>query len=181
MTFDTQELLLISEMSETDADISLKRDENLGVIAVRPSYDIRVRLSKEQTCALLVMRLLFEEKRTELTLSKFPSVRVFDFIQRYRAVIGLDLKKTQIADLMRKFSSLYLISFSGNPTDPEGIILLYPSIALTLDQAAIDEITAGAAADAGAVAGTHTAADNDIMTDNDDNDADNIEMPEITL
>lgn len=156
------------------ADISLKRDENLGVIALRPSFDMRIKIGKEETCALLVLRLLFEEKRTELTLSKFPSVRVFDYVQRYRAVIGLDLKKTHIADIMRKFSSLNLISFSGDPTDPEGILLLYPSIALTLDQAGIEEISAAVE---NAVGGN--AAVNEIDTES--SESDNAEVTQTEL
>jgi hypothetical protein len=124
------------------ANISLKRDEGLGVIALRPSHEMRARLGKEDTCALLVARLLFEEKRTELTLARYPSVRTFDFAQRYRAITGDDIKKTRLSEILRKFAAWRLIDVPSEPTDPEGIIVLYPSLALTLDQAGIDEILA---------------------------------------
>ena len=122
------------------AGISLKRDEALGVIALRPSPSMRARLGKEETCALLVVRLLFEEKRAELTLSRFPSVRVFDLAQRYRAVIGVALKKTRLMEILRSFSRWRLIEAQGELDDPETALVLFPSIAMTLDQAGIDEI-----------------------------------------
>ena len=122
------------------AGIQLKRDEMLGVIALRPGASMRARLGKEETCALLVARLSFEEKRVELSLSRFPSIRILDFVQRYRTVIGIDLKKTRLAEILRSFSRWRLIGIEGDPTDPESAIVLYPSLALTLDQAAVDEV-----------------------------------------
>jgi hypothetical protein len=130
------------------ANISLKRDEGLGVIAMRPSHEMRARLGKEETSALLVARLLFEEKRAELTLAKFPSVRSFDFAQRYRTITGGDLKKTRLTEILGKFAAWRLVGIPSDPSDPEGLIVLYPSLALTLDQAGIDEILAVCGEDA---------------------------------
>ncbi len=123
------------------AGISLKRDEILGVISLRPVPAMRARLGKEETCALLVARLLFEEKRAELSLSRFPSVRLFDFVQRYRAVTGLELKKTRLAEILRTFARWRLIEAQGDLDDPETPIVLLPSLAMTLDQEGVDEIT----------------------------------------
>lgn len=125
------------------AGVSLKRDESLGVIALRPGAGMRLHLGKEETCALLVLRLLFEEKRTELSLSRFPSIRVFDFLQRYRAVTSLDLKKTRFVEILRSFARHRLAQIDGDPADPESAILILPSVAMSLDQAGIDEIIAG--------------------------------------
>ncbi len=123
------------------AGMSLKRDEILGVISLRPVPAMRTRLGKEETCALLVARLLFEEKRAELSLSRFPSVRLFDFVQRYRTVTGLELKKTRLAEILRSFARWRLIEAKGDLDDPETPIALLPSIAMTLDQEGVDEIT----------------------------------------
>lgn len=126
------------------AGVQLKRDEMLGVISLRPGPFMRARLGKEETCALLVARLLFEEKRQELSLSRFPSARVFDLVQRYRAVIGYELKKTRLVEILRAFGRWQLIQADGDLSDPETVIVLYPSLALALDQAAVDEILAAA-------------------------------------
>lgn len=122
------------------ADITLARDEGLGVIACRSGAEMRTRLSRDETCALLVLRLLFEEKRTEIHLASFPSVTVLDFLQRYRALTDRDLPKTRLADILKRLCAYRLIDTPADPTDPDAPVILYPSLALTLDQAAIREI-----------------------------------------
>lgn len=122
------------------ADISLARDEGLGVIACRSGADMRTRLSRDETCALLVLRLLFEEKRAEIHLAAFPSISVLDFLHRYRALTDRDLPKTRLADIFKRLGAYRLIDAPADPTDPDAPVILYPSLALTLDQAAISEI-----------------------------------------
>ncbi|MDR0624811.1 MAG: DUF4194 domain-containing protein, partial [Treponema sp.] len=73
-------------------DASLIRDEGLGVVCFRGGGDTRLRLGREETCALLTARLLYEEKRTELSLAAFPTVTVFDFVQRYNVMVGEEIK-----------------------------------------------------------------------------------------
>lgn len=124
-------------------DALLVRDESLGVVAFRGGGETRLRLTRDETCALLVLRLLYEEKRIELSLAEFPSVSVFDFLQRYRAVADGELKKTRLAELLRRLAGHRLIALEGREaTDPETAILLYPSLALALDKEGIDEILA---------------------------------------
>lgn len=124
------------------ADAVIKRDESLGVIAWRGGHETRARLGREETCALLVLRLLYEEKRTEITLTRFPSVTVFDFMQKYRAIVEADLKKTRLVDILRRLSAHKLIGIPSDLAGPDSILALYPSLALTLDRDAIDEILA---------------------------------------
>jgi len=140
------------------AGITLKRDELLGVIAMRPTPAMRAHLGKEETFALLVLRLLFEEKRTELTLSAFPSIRVFDLLQRYKAVVGIDLKKTRLVEILRSFSRWKIIDAQGDLDDSETTIALLPSIAMTLDQESIDEIL-----NAIGTTETHTESDEKVI------------------
>jgi len=122
------------------AEIHLARDEGLGVIACRAGSEMRSRLSRDETCALLVLRLLFEEKRAEIHLASFPSVTVIDFLHRYRALTDRDITKTRLADIFKRLVSFRLIDAPTDPTDPDGTVILYPSLAMTLDQAAISEI-----------------------------------------
>lgn len=127
------------------ADMEIRRDETLGVVACRGGSETRMRLGREETCALLVLRLLFEEKRSELSLAGHPSVLVVDFVQRYRAVVGEELKKTRLESALRKLASSRLIRLPADPTDPDGAIVLYPSLAMALDREGIDEILAAVA------------------------------------
>jgi hypothetical protein len=127
-------------------DASLIRDEGLGVVAFRGGGDTRLRLGREETCALLTARLLYEEKRTELSLAAFPAVTVFDFVQRYNVMVGEEIKKTRLVEVLRRLQTLKLIDTdSRDLSDGEGIIILYPSLAMSVDRDSIDELLASLA------------------------------------
>jgi hypothetical protein len=122
-------------------DAVLVRDEGLGVICFRGGGDTRLRLGREETCALLTARLLYEEKRTELSLAAFPTVTVFDFVQRYNVLVGEEIKKTRLVEVLHRLQIHKLIDTdSRDLSDGEGIIILYPSLAMSLDRDSIDEL-----------------------------------------
>jgi hypothetical protein len=122
-------------------DARLVRDESLGVIAFRGGSDTRFRLGREETCALLVFRLLYEEKRAELSLSAFPTVTVFDFVQKYNAMVDDQLRKTRLSEILRRLQTHKLIEItSSDPAEMDGMIILYPSLALSIDRDTIDEL-----------------------------------------
>ncbi|MDR0731226.1 MAG: DUF4194 domain-containing protein [Treponema sp.] len=122
-------------------DAALIRDEGLGVICFRGGGDTRIRLGKEETCALLTARLLYEEKRVELSLTAFPSITVFDFVQRYNVLVGDEIRKTRLVEVLRRLQSHKLIEVdSRDPSDAEGVIILYPSLAMSVDRDSIDEL-----------------------------------------
>jgi hypothetical protein len=124
-------------------DASLVRDESLGVIAFRGSGNTRLYFTKDEICAVLVLRLLYEDKKLEVTLTKFPVVSVRDFQDKFNAMTGDEIKKTALINVLRRLSSCKLISVeSQDYADPEGIIQLYPSIPLSIDRNALDEAVA---------------------------------------
>ncbi|MDR2596468.1 MAG: DUF4194 domain-containing protein [Treponema sp.] len=124
-------------------DASLVRDESLGVIAFRGSGNTRLYFSKDEICAVLVLRLIYEDKKLEVTLTKFPVITVRDFQDKYNAMVGEEIKKTALINVLRRLSSCKLISVeSQDYADPEGIIQLYPSIPLSIDRTALDESAA---------------------------------------
>ena len=118
----------------------LVRDESLGVIAFRGSGNTRLYFSKDEICAVLVLRLLYEEKRIEVTLTKFPVISVKDFQDKYNAMTGEEIKKTALIKVLTRLSSCKLISVESHDySDPDGTILLYPSIPFSIDRNALDE------------------------------------------
>jgi hypothetical protein len=124
-------------------DASLVRDEGLGVVCFRGGGDTRLRLGREETCALLTARLLYEEKRTELSLTAFPTVTVFDFVQRYNVMVGEEIKKTRLIEVLRRLQTHKLIDTdSRDLSDGEGVIILYPSLAMSIDRDSIDDLLA---------------------------------------
>jgi len=124
-------------------DASLVRDESLGVIAFRGSGNTRLYFSKDEICAVLVLRLIYEDKKLEVTLTKFPVVTVRDFQDKFNAMTGEEIKKTALINVLRRLSSCKLISVdSQDYADPEAIVQLYPSIPLSIDRHALDEAAA---------------------------------------
>jgi hypothetical protein len=121
-------------------DASLVRDEGLGVIAFRGPGNTRLHFSREEICAVLTLRLLYEEKKLEVSLSSFPVITIADFQQKYNAMTGDGIRKTALINVLRRLSSCRLIALEGQDyADPEGLILLYPSIPLSIDRDGIDE------------------------------------------
>jgi hypothetical protein len=121
-------------------DAVLVRDESLGVIAFRGQGNTRLYFSREEICAVLVLRLLYEDKKLEVSLTGFPTAAISDFQQKYNAMTGDEIKKTALINVMRRLSSCKLIAVeSQDYADPEGLIVLYPSIPLSIDRDGIDE------------------------------------------
>jgi hypothetical protein len=124
-------------------DATLVKDESLGVIAFRGQGNTRLHFSKEENCAFLVLRLLYDEKKLEVSLTSFPEVTISNFQQKYNAMTGDEIKKTGLINVMRRLSSCKLIALeSQDYADPEGRIILYPSIPLSMDRDGIDEAVA---------------------------------------
>jgi hypothetical protein len=122
-------------------DAGIIKDESLGVIAFRGGSGTRLRLNREETCALLVFRLLYEEKRTEISLTSFPSVTVLDFTGRYNAMTNGSLKKTRLEEILRRLQAHKLIEvLSSDLSDAEALIVLYPSLAISVNRDSIDEL-----------------------------------------
>jgi hypothetical protein len=124
-------------------DASLARDENLGVIAFRGSGLVRMYFTREEICAVLALRLLYEDKKLEVSLTSFPVVSVADFQQKYNAMTGDKIRKTALINVLRRLSSCKLIAIeSQDYADPEALIQLYPSILMSMDRNALDEAIA---------------------------------------
>ena len=124
-------------------DATLARDEGMGVIAFRGSGNTRLHFARDEICAVLVLRLLYEDKKLEVSLTKFPIVTVRDFQDKYNAMTGEEIKKTALIKVLTRLSSCKLISVeSSDYADPEGIIQLYPSIPLSIDRGALDAAVA---------------------------------------
>jgi hypothetical protein len=124
-------------------DASLAHDENLGVIAFRGSGKTRLHFSREEICAVLALRLLYEEKKLEVSLAAFPVAAIADFQQKYNAMTGEEIKKTALVNVLRRLSSCKLIAVdSQDYADPGGLIRLYPSIPLCVNRDALDDAIA---------------------------------------
>jgi len=124
-------------------DATLARDESAGVIAFRGSGNTRLFFSREEICAALVLRSLYEDKKHEVSLTAFPVITIADFQQKYNALTTEEIKKTALINVLRRLSSCKLIAVETQDfADPDGQIRLYPSIPLSIGRDALDEAVA---------------------------------------
>ena len=119
---------------------SLNKDENLGVISWQGAPAARLNLNLEETLSLLVFRLLYEEKRNDISLHEYPSIHLLDFQEMYKIVTDRLLKKTRLGEIVRRFQTLKLIKNIGEDVNPESVIILYPTLAFALDGQSIDDM-----------------------------------------
>jgi hypothetical protein len=155
-------------------DASLVRDEGLGAVAFQGSGRTRLYFSKEEICAVLALRLLYEDKKLEVSLAAFPAITVTDFQQKYNAITGAEIKKTALGNVLRRLASCKLVGIdSQDMADPDGLIRLYPSIPLSINRAALDDAIAFLSHKGGGGA-SETKDDNN-------NDDDNIAMGGVFL
>ncbi|AEJ20328.1 DUF4194 domain-containing protein [Gracilinema caldarium] len=120
-------------------DAQVRKDEGLGVIAWRGTTENRVRLNQEESIAVFILRLFYEEKRNSLRLSEYPIITVLDLTQRFKAMTGAELKKTHLKDLLKRFSRFRLIR-AQDGINPDGTIILYPTLAFAIDQETIEKL-----------------------------------------
>jgi hypothetical protein len=100
----------------------------------------RRRLSKELTIWLLVMRLLYAEKREkpEATLTRYPVVKVAEITDRYAAFFPNQRlrKKTSLTEALRALHHLKLMRGVGigslSADDPEKLVELLPALEVIL-------------------------------------------------
>jgi len=118
----------------------LKIDEPLGVISWMGSASTRQNMLLDETLVLLVFRLIYEEKRHEISLHHHPSVIQQDFQDKFRSLCERQLKKTRFREIIRRFQVLKLIQIHGDETDPDSQIELYPSIVYAFDGKSIDDV-----------------------------------------
>jgi hypothetical protein len=124
-------------------DAELAVDESLGVIAFRGPASMRFHFTREEICAVLTLRLLYEDKKTEVTLTRFPVATVSEFRQKYNAATGGELKKTALEAILSRLSACRLIGMQSADLSDEGALIeLYPSIPMSIDRAALDQAIA---------------------------------------
>ena len=108
-------------------------DEMQGVIAlVNNGGSGRIHLKKQETIFLLILRLLYAEKRRELSLSNDVIISIEDIQEKYnilRITAKANLDKTMLRENIKLFKRFNLISaLDGDSVMPEAKILIYPSI-----------------------------------------------------
>ncbi|MEJ2665342.1 MAG: DUF4194 domain-containing protein [Spirochaetia bacterium] len=119
----------------------LRKDENLGVITWYGPPNAKLSFNLDESFGLLVFRLIYEEKQMDLTLHGEKTIKQVDFQNKFKVLTDKILNKTRLLQVLRRFKALQLIKIIGDDTNPESVIILYPSIPFAVDGESIDSIT----------------------------------------
>ena len=116
--------------------------EDQGVIAIQnPSGTGRIHFSKLESILALILRLLYIEKKKELSQIDNVIVLLEDIYDKYSMLDIGRLRKDQLLNALRSFKRVNLIqNLDRMDTGDMGIrIQIYPSILLAITSASLDE------------------------------------------
>ena len=112
---------------------TIEINEMHGVVALSNMYGTgRLRLKKIESVVLLILRLLYIEKRKELSLNEDVVILADDIHQKYdmlKIESKLNIDKTMLRDAVRLFKRYNLIyNIDADVTKSNARIRIYPSI-----------------------------------------------------
>ncbi len=160
--------------------LSVLKDEALGVITFRGESGGRSNLNLEETLGLLVLLVLYNEKRNELSLRSEVTVQQVEFQDRFKVLTERSISKTRFVLMLRRLQSLKFLRIHGEAEDPGALLVLYPSIPFVLDGRDIEELFATilAGPEEGLGDDFVAASDSDSEPDDETDDLDTIDDPE---
>ena len=97
-------------------------------------------LTMEESIWLLVLRLIYEEKRTGLNLSTFPMTTLAEIRAKYLAVHLPDLKKTALQRLTQLSKQYRLADVLDRELSEEARIRLFHTLVLAVDGEELSEL-----------------------------------------
>lgn len=109
----------------------------------------RRRLNRDQTVWLLLLRLIYAEKRErlEVSLTRFPVVEIGAVVQRYAEFFPGQLvrKRSSLIEALRTFQTLKLVRVAGGGTlrsgQTEQLIELLPALEIVVATGSITELS----------------------------------------
>lgn len=121
-------------------------DRANGVCHVRStSAEHRINLTAVQTLVVLILRLLYEQQRKQLSMTQEVVVRVEDIQVQYMAVRGSSrpIEKGVLRETMALLARHNLVHIMDEDvTDADCRIVLYPSLPMALSPASVSEVHA---------------------------------------
>ncbi len=120
-------------------------DEVNGVIGLRNLFGTgRLRLNKIQSILLILIRLMYLEKKSEISLNDEAVILVSELQDKY-SVLNLKGKNNIDKTALRKAISLFkkynlIATLDSEVTSPDCRIIIYPSIFFALEIASIDKL-----------------------------------------
>ena len=120
-----------------------RADKDLAYIKAIDGKPIS-KLNKNETICLLTLRLLYQEKSSEVSLSDDIEVTVKELQDKLFSVgfngVSEKIKKTLFSDMLRTFKQHNIIYYKDDFSLDDNRIIIYPSIEVVMDFKEIDEV-----------------------------------------
>lgn len=117
-------------------------NEDFGVVTIKNIEGTgRIRLKKAESVILLILRLLYIEKKSELSQSNDVIVIIDEVIDKYNMLkLSQKLDKALLRSSFGTFRKYNLINIlDSDAADPETRILIWPSILLAITTESVED------------------------------------------
>ena len=100
-----------------------------------------IKLKRDLTIVLLILRILYHEKMKETSLNENISVDVMDIHTKYNYLeIKKRINKTDLIEALRTFRRFNIIEVLGDITSATARIIIYPTILYAVNTEEISEV-----------------------------------------
>ena len=120
----------------------LKIDNQLGIVMLQGlQTNNSIKLKRDETIVLLILRILYHEKMKETSLNENISVNVEDIHTKYNYLeIKKRINKTDLIESLRLFRRFNIIEILGDITSSSARIIIYPTILFAVNTEQISEV-----------------------------------------
>jgi hypothetical protein len=123
-------------------DFELVLDRELGAVQLlhRENNNL-VRLKKEETLVLLILRILYHQHLVKTSINNNIVAKVDEIHQYYDSLeLKKKINKTDLIKILRTYKKLNLIEPLGDITKANTNIIIYPTILLAINTQAINDV-----------------------------------------
>lgn len=116
-------------------------NRELGVVQLKNNfYQGNLKLKKEETFILLILRILYQEKLINTTMDNIVAVTIDDIHNKYQS-FGFKRKifKTELVSALRLFKKYNIIDNLGELDKSSTRLMIYPSIVMLIPISNVDE------------------------------------------
>ena len=141
--FIESNIVLFSNVAEM-IGFKLNLDSDIEVISLTNSYEYNKKtFNKNTTNFLVLLRLMYDEEREKLKLTREVVVKVSDITNKYLEV-GISNKRPTLEDINSALSELIRFNIieklDTNLKNPETRIMIYPSILIAVSNEKVRKI-----------------------------------------
>ncbi|MBN2696797.1 MAG: DUF4194 domain-containing protein [Bacilli bacterium] len=121
-------------------DVNLDRERGAIQLVSRDSKNL-LRLKKEESIVLLILRILYHQHLVETSINDNVVIKVDEIHQKYDALeLKKKINKTDLVQILRLYRKYNLLEPLGDITQSNTKIVVYPTILLAIDTHSINDI-----------------------------------------